>query len=130
MQASDQLIEATTIIAPLEQRTRGRVPQHVDLLVDRRRHNDVGIADRNVGLRLIVVVIGDEVLNGILGKLPQLVAELRRQGFVVGQHQGRSAGLGDDVGMVSSCPSPSPPEGSVMPALRLVALGEYGAVGS
>ena len=66
---------------------------------DRRRLGDVGVADRNVGLRLVVVVIGNEVLNGVLEEeLPQLVAQLRRQRLVVSQHQSRSAGLGDDVG--------------------------------
>ena len=86
-------------VAPFKQRARRRVTQHVDLLVDRRRLGDVGVADRYVGLRLVIVVIGDEVLNGVLREeLPQLVAELGRQGFVVGQHQRRPAGLGDHVG--------------------------------
>ena len=50
---------------------------HVDLLIDRRCLGDVGVADRNVGLRLVVVVVRDEVLNGVLREeLPQLVAEL------------------------------------------------------
>ena len=52
--------------------------QHVDLFVDRCRLGDVGVANRNVGLRLVVVVAGNEVLNGVLGeKLAQLVTELR-----------------------------------------------------
>ena len=86
-------------VAALEQRPRRRVAQHVDLFVDRCRLGDVGVANRNVGLRLVVVVIRNEVLNGVLGeKLAQLVTELRRQGFVVSQHQRRPAGLGNDVG--------------------------------
>ena len=95
-----QLIDATTITSRRsKQRARCRVAQHVDLLVDRRGLGDVGVADRNVGFRLVVVVIGNEVLNGVRGgELPQLVTELRRQSFVVGQHQRRTAGLGDDVG--------------------------------
>ena len=73
--------------------------QHVDLLVDRCRLGDISVADRNVSLRLVIIVIGDEVLDSVLGEeLAQLVAELRRKRFVVGQHQRRPTRLGDDVG--------------------------------
>ena len=73
--------------------------QHVDLFVDRRGFGDVRIADGYVGLWLVVVVVRNEVFDGVFGeKLPQLVAQLCRQRFVVGQHQGRSPGLGDHIG--------------------------------
>ena len=71
-----QLMEATTITSRRSNSDRVPVAQHVDFFVDRRRLSDVGVAYRNVGLRLVVVVVRDEVLNRIQGKLPQLVAEL------------------------------------------------------
>ena len=53
----------------------------------------------DVGLRLIVVVVGDEVFHGVLReKLLELRAELGSQGLVVGQHQGWPVHLCDDVG--------------------------------
>ena len=53
----------------------------------------------NVRLRLVVVVVGDEILHRILReKLPELLAELGRQGLVVGQHQGGPLDLFDDLG--------------------------------
>src|SRR5439155_17451536 len=44
---------------------------------------------REVGLGLVVVVVGDEVLDAVLGEeLPELVGELRRERLVRGDHQG------------------------------------------
>ena len=69
-----------------------------ELLIDLGGLSDEDIPDRKVGLKLVVVVIGDEVLNGILREeLAQLVAVLCRQGFVVGNNQGLTSGLGDNV---------------------------------
>jgi hypothetical protein len=60
------------------------VAETIDLVVDRRVLLDVEVLRRDVGLRLVVVVVGDEVLDGRLGEeLPELVAELRRQRLVV-----------------------------------------------
>jgi len=74
------------------------VAQHVDLFVDRGCFGDVGVRDRHVGLGLVVVVVGDEIFNGVVGEeFPQLIAQLGRQGFVVGQYQGGSPGAGNHV---------------------------------
>ena len=71
-----------------EQRGRGRVPQPVDLVVDRRVLLDVEVLVRDVGLGLVVVVVGDEVLDRVVREeLAELAAELRRQGLVVGEHE-------------------------------------------
>src|SRR5215210_3940400 len=43
-------------------------PQPVDLVVDRRVLLDVGVGGGEVGLGLVVVVVGDEVLDPVLGK--------------------------------------------------------------
>ena len=69
---------------------RGGVAQAVDLVVDRGVLLDVEVLRRDVGLGLVVVVVGDEVLDLVLGEeLAELVAELRGQGLVVGDHQRR-----------------------------------------
>ncbi len=75
-------------VAPREQRRGGGVAQAVDLLVDRRVLLDVEVLARDVGLWLVVVVVGDEVLDGVGREVrPELVAELRRQRLVVGEDQ-------------------------------------------
>ena len=53
-------------VAPLEQAARGGEAQPVDLVVDRGFLLDVGVGLRDVGLGLVVVVVGDEVLDGVL----------------------------------------------------------------
>ena len=69
------------------------VAEPVDLVVDRGVLLDVEVLRRDVGLGLVVVVVADEVLDGVLGEeLAELVAELRRQRLVVGDHQRRAAG--------------------------------------
>ena len=53
----------------------------------------------DVGLRLVVVVVGDEILHRVIGEeLPELGAQLGGQGLVVGQHQGGALDLLDDLG--------------------------------
>ena len=78
-------------VAPAEQRRRRRVAQAVDLLVDRRVLLDVEVLGRDVGLGLVVVVVRDEVLDGVVGEeRAELVAELCRQRLVV-RHDERRA---------------------------------------
>ncbi len=79
-------------VAAGEQRGRGRVAQPVDLVVDRRVLLDVEVLGRDVRLGLVVVVVADEVLDGVVREeLPELVAELRREGLVVGDDERRAA---------------------------------------
>ena len=86
-------------VAAQEQRAGGGVAQAVDLVVDRRVLLDVEVLRRHVRLGLVVVVVADEVLDGVVGQeLAELVAELRRQRLVVGDDQRRLLHLGDDVG--------------------------------
>ena len=85
-------------VAPLQERLGGRVAHLVDLFVDRRVLLDIRVAPRNVGFRLVVVVVADEVTDGVVGKqLFELVVELSREGFVGGHDQRRPVHLGDDV---------------------------------
>ena len=75
-------------VPPLQQRGGGGQPQPVDLLVYRRILFDKSIGVGNVRLRLVIVVVGDEILHRIVGKkLPELGAQLSGQRLVVGQNQ-------------------------------------------
>ena len=77
-------------VATGEQRRRGRVAQAVDLLVDRRVLLDVQVLARDVRLGLVVVVVGDEVLDRVAREVgAELVAELGGQRLVVRDHQRR-----------------------------------------
>ena len=74
-------------IPPLEKGGGGAVPEALDLVVDARVLLDEGIRGGDVGLRLIVVVIGDEVFHRVVGKeLLELAAKLGSQYFIMGQH--------------------------------------------
>ena len=78
-------------VAPGQQRHRGRVPQPLDLLVDRRVLLDVGVRLRDVRLGLVVVVVRDEVLHRDVGhQLAELLGQLGREGLVGREHQGRA----------------------------------------
>ena len=86
-------------VAPGQQRAGGRVPQPVDLVVDRRVLLDVGVGLRDVGLGLVVVVVGDEVLDRVVGEqLAELVGQLGGQGLVGRHDQRRPLDLLDDPG--------------------------------
>ena len=53
----------------------------------------------DIGLRLVVVVVGDKVFHRILGeKRFHLAVELRRQRFIRRQHQCWTLDIGDQVG--------------------------------
>ena len=63
-------------------------PFHV--VVDRAVLLDVGVGLRDVRLGLVVVVVRDEVLNGVVRQhFPQLVGQLRGQRLVRRHHQRR-----------------------------------------
>ena len=110
-------------VAPRQQARRRRVPQPLDVVVDRAVLLDVGVGLRDVRLGLVVVVVRDEVLDRVVRQhLPQLVGQLCGQRLVRRHHQrrplqlldqprrgGRLAGAGgaqqDDVAL----PRPDPP---------------------
>ena len=86
-------------VASLEEGAGGVVAQPVDLVVAGRVLLDVGIRPGQVGLRLEVVVVADEVLDRVIGEeLAELLVELRGQGLVVRHHQGRLADRLDHLG--------------------------------
>ena len=72
-------------VAALEERARRGQPQLVELVIDGRFFFDVNVARRNVGFGLVIVVVGDEVLDRILREERlELVVELCRQRLVMG----------------------------------------------
>ena len=86
-------------IPPLKEGGGGAVAEPVDFLVHRGILLNIGVRVGNVCLRLIVIVVGNEVFHRIVGeKLPEFAAKLSRQGLIVSQHQGGTVHLFDDGG--------------------------------
>ncbi len=86
-------------VVALEQRARRRVAHAVDLLVDRGFLLDIGVGARDVGLRLVVVVIGDEIFHRVVGEERlELAVELRGQRLVGRQDEGRALRRLDHLG--------------------------------
>ena len=76
-------------VAPLEERTRGAHAQLVELVVDGGLFFDVGVARRDVGFRLVIIVIADKIFDGVIGKeRPKFVKKLGGQSFIVRQDDG------------------------------------------
>ena len=97
----------------------------VDLVVDRGVLLDVEVLRRDVGLGLVVVVVADEVLDGVVGEeLPELVAELRRQRLVVGDHQRRPLHALDRRGHREGLAGAGRAEQRLDALLRVESLGE------
>ncbi len=71
----------------------------VDLLVDGGFLLDIGVGARDVGLRLVVVVVGDEILDRVVREEGlELAIELGGQRLVGGEDERRALGRLDDVG--------------------------------
>ena len=86
-------------VVALQQRPRRRVAHAVDLLVDRAVLLDVGVGARDVGLGLVVVVVGDEVLDRVVREEAlELAVELGGQGLVGRQDQRRALRRLDHLG--------------------------------
>src|SRR5208337_2046552 len=98
-------------VTPLEQRLGGRQPQLVELIVDGRLLLDINVPRRNIGLRLVVIVVGDEVLDGVVREEGlELVIELRRQRLIVRENERRAVQLFNDLGHGISLARASNPE--------------------
>ncbi len=86
-------------VAPLQQRLGGGQPHLLDVLVDAGILFDEQIARRHVGFGLVVVVVGDEILDRVFREeLAHLGIQLRRQGLVRRHDQRRPPQLRDDIG--------------------------------
>ena len=107
-------------VAAREQRARGRVPQPVDLVVDRAVLLDVRVGRRQVRLGLVVVVVGDEVLDPVLREeLAELGRQLRGQRLVRRQHQRGPLRLRDHVGDREALARPGDAEQRLEPVAPL-----------
>ena len=74
-------------IPPLRKGRGGRVAQPVNFLVDGGVLLDIGIRMGDIGLRLVVIVVGDEIFHRVIREEGlQLAGQLGRQGFVVSNH--------------------------------------------
>ena len=123
-------------VIALEQRARRRMAHAVDLLVDRGFLLDIGVGARDIGFRLVVVVIGDEILDRVLREeAPELAIELGGKRLVGRQHQSRALGASMTLAMVKVLPEPVTPSSTwsrsslvdardeFVDGLRLVACG-------
>ena len=85
-------------VVPLAQSARRRIAQLIDLVVHRKILLDIGIGGRDIALGLIVIVVGDEVFDGVFGeKFAELVAQLRRKRLVVRDDERGPPHVLDDV---------------------------------
>ena len=77
-------------VGPGQQRLGRRVPQALDLVVDRGILGDVGVGVRDIRFGLVVVEIGDEVLDRVVReKIAELRAQLGGERLVMAEHQRR-----------------------------------------
>ena len=74
-------------------------PQALDLFVNRRILLDVGVGARDVGLRLVVIEVADEILDRVAREeLFELRVKLRRERLVVRNDERRPVEFADDIG--------------------------------
>ena len=114
-------------VVALEHRARRGVAHTVDLLVDVGFLLDIGVGARDVGLRLVIVVVGDEILDRIVGEeAPELAVELRRQGLVGREDQRRALRRLDHLGHGEGLAGAGDAEQHLVALVRLDALDQFG----
>ena len=103
------------------------VAHPVDLLVDRRFLLDIGVGARHIGFRLVVVVVGDEILHRIVGEEAlELRVELRGERLVGRQDHGRALGRLDHLGHGEGLARAGDAEQDLGTLARVDALDEIG----
>ena len=101
------------------------MPEPVDLVVHRRVLFDEGVRGRQVGLGLVVVVVGDEVLHPVVGeKLSQLISQLGRQCLVRGDNQRGPLYLFDGPSDGGALPASGDPQQGLEPLSSLDAVSQ------
>ena len=86
-------------VSSLKETARCAEAELVQLVVDGGFFFDVEVAGRDVGLGLVVVVVGDEVLDGVVGEeLFELVVKLGGEGLVVREDERGALRLLDNLG--------------------------------
>ena len=75
-------------IIALKQRARRRMPHAVDGFVHRALFLDVRVRPGDIGLGLVVIVVGNEILDGIFGKETlELAIKLRGEDLIGSEHK-------------------------------------------
>ena len=86
-------------VRTLEQRLGRRQSHLLDMVVDRSILLDKGIRGGNIGLRLVIVVVGNEIFYRVVRKeLAKLTIQLGGQGLVRSHDDGRTLHLLNHVG--------------------------------
>ena len=86
-------------VVALDQRAGRRMAHAVDLLVDGRVLLDIGVGARDIGFRLVVVVVGDEILDRVVREEAlELAIELGGERLVGGEDERRALGRLDHLG--------------------------------
>src|SRR5215207_5524387 len=119
--------ETENDIAALQEGARRRVAHAVDLLVERRCLLDIRIGARDVGLRLVVVVVRDEVLDGVVREEAlELSVELRRERLVRREDQRRALRVLDHLRHGESLAGPGDAEEHLVALLPAHPVDELG----
>ena len=85
-------------IFAFEQRTRSSMTHSIDLFINRGFFFDIGIGAGNIRFRLVVVVVGNEIFDGIIGKKSlHLTIELCGKRLIGSKDERRSLDLCDDM---------------------------------
>ena len=114
-------------VATLEERPGGREAHPVDFVVDRRFLLDVRIGRRHVGFRLVVVVVADEVFDGVVGeKAAEFLIELCGERLVVDHHQGRAVHARDGLRHGEGLAGSGDTEEDLMTVATIQPLGQLG----
>ena len=113
-------------VAPSGHQGRGCAqPQLVYLVVDGQVFLDVGVCDRQVGFRLVVVVIRYEIFNRVGGEETlEFAVQLGGQGLVVAEYQCRTLESFDYVGHSECLAGAGHSEQSDIPDSLLQGLAE------
>ena len=98
------------ILPPRQQRSRCTQAEFIDLVINRQILFYISIRCRQVGFRLVVIVIRDEILDGIVREeCLELAIQLGSEGFVMTQYQGRFLHFLDHIGDSESLSGPCYP---------------------
>ena len=72
--------------------------ESIDFFIDRRFFLDIGSTLHDIGLRLIVVIVRDEIMNSIFWeKLFEFLSELGGEGFIVCHDERWTLEFRDDI---------------------------------
>ena len=114
-------------VAAQEEAGGGGVAEPVDLVVDGRVLLDEGVRGGEIGLGLVVVVIGDEVLDPVVREeLAHLGRELGGQGLVGLDDQGRALDGLDGPGHGGRLAAAGDPEQGLVAVTAVDPLGQRG----